>query len=674
MGEVKAFQQKALSSSSGDNRSEQLFQSYRIGAHHLINTAALSNELCGFWAEDVWDMRNNPTGRSPRGKDSYRFLKFTCVNRALNTELKFVCYRKFNERAWSPRTNAIPQQIHKIVRFFNRKELKVKSLLDYPVEKWEMMLRNYLIEEDEYFVQTVETIDKDQSLSVRVRSSRCLEILRVIYRELELVYDTRPEFERDIWNAERMGASVNLARSETTLNFTNVHPDWLRTAAKKYLRTYISSRSVTSAATIINVVTKFSVFLSEKHPALQPDQIERGLMLEYVNYLALSGLTQNVRREYLKTLNTFLEYCAVESWLPITEKRLIMRHDLPQLIKRKPRFISEYVMGQLESLLPVMPDSLRRMVLILKECGMRISELCTMRIDCLSKDGDGDYFLLYFRSKTSKEHSIPISKDVADAVIEQRNEAAARSYGIKSDYLFPRSNGKPYKCKMFGRLLNEFALEHKIANEVGKLWRFQAHQFRHTVGTRMINGGVSQMFVQKFLGHESPEMTAVYAQIHDKTLKNAFDVYLQQRGSLFGISGNSESRSQPEITDSGDSKINKVAGENAADADLLWFKKNVQAQILPNGYCQLPAAQAPCPHASACLTCASFRTDASFLPQHREQLAATKRLVQISRERGWQRQAEMNERVEVNLIKIIGRIESEDPVNNSDKTMPQKID
>ncbi len=35
----------------------------------------------------------------------------------------------------------------------------------------------------------------------------------------------------------------------------------------------------------------------------------------------------------------------------------------------------------------------------------------------------------------------------------------------------------------------------------------------------MINNGVPQHIVQKFLGHESPEMTARYAHIFDETLK-----------------------------------------------------------------------------------------------------------------------------------------------------------
>jgi integrase len=33
----------------------------------------------------------------------------------------------------------------------------------------------------------------------------------------------------------------------------------------------------------------------------------------------------------------------------------------------------------------------------------------------------------------------------------------------------------------------------------------------------MINNGVPQHIVQRYLGHESPQMTAVYAHIHDST-------------------------------------------------------------------------------------------------------------------------------------------------------------
>ncbi len=61
-----------------------------------------------------------------------------------------------------------------------------------------------------------------------------------------------------------------------------------------------------------------------------------------------------------------------------------------------------------------------------------------------------------------------------------------------------------------------------------------AHQFRHTLGTRLINAGVPQHVVQKMLGHASPQMTARYATIHDATVRAAFDGYQQRRVDVHG--------------------------------------------------------------------------------------------------------------------------------------------
>src|SRR5699024_11897418 len=91
----------------------------------------------------------------------------------------------------------------------------------------------------------------------------------------------------------------------------------------------------------------------------------------------------------------------------------------------------------------------------------------------------------------------------------------------------PRSTLFPYTTLLrsqetFRGELNKLAYEQNIVDKSGEIYRFHAHAFRHTVGTRMINNGVPQHIVQKFLGHESPEMTSRYAHIFDETLKNEF--------------------------------------------------------------------------------------------------------------------------------------------------------
>jgi hypothetical protein len=61
--------------------------------------------------------------------------------------------------------------------------------------------------------------------------------------------------------------------------------------------------------------------------------------------------------------------------------------------------------------------------------------------------------------------------------------------------------------------------------------------------------------------------------------------------------------------------------------DLRWFTRNVLAQALPNGYCAIPVIAGPCPHPNACLNCAHFRTDASFLDVHKAELRDTERVI-----------------------------------------------
>ncbi len=165
------------------------------------------------------------------------------------------------------------------------------------------------------------------------------------------------------------------------------------------------------------------------------------------------------------------------------------------------------------------------------------------------------------------------------------------------------------------------AYDHDIRDASGKLFRFQAHQFRHTVGTRLINLGVPHHIIQR----KGPEMTSRYAHIHDSTMKDKLSEYL--KGTLIDVTG----------------KVVLEDGMNDS-ADLQWFTRSVLAQALTNGYCAIPIVPGPCPHPNACLNCAHFRTDAMFLEVHRAELHETERVIAKADANGWCEQSEMNER------------------------------
>ncbi|WP_369690951.1 tyrosine-type recombinase/integrase [Nocardia fusca] len=60
--------------------------------------------------------------------------------------------------------------------------------------------------------------------------------------------------------------------------------------------------------------------------------------------------------------------------------------------------------------------------------------------------------------------------------------------------------------------LERWLEELDLVDEHGRPIRVTFHQFRHTVGTRLINAGVPQPVVQALLDHMSPDMTAIYAR------------------------------------------------------------------------------------------------------------------------------------------------------------------
>gem|GEM_PF-2486412 len=93
-------------------------------------------------------------------------------------------------------------------------------------------------------------------------------------------------------------------------------------------------------------------------------------------------------------------------------------------------------------------------------------------------------------------------------------------------------------------------------------------------------------------------------------------------------------------------------------ADLQWFTRSVLAQALTNGYCAIPIVAGPCPHPNACLNCAHFRTDATFLEVHRAELHETERVIAKADANGWVRQSEMNARKRTSLINIVTTLEA----------------
>jgi integrase/recombinase XerD len=456
------------------------------------------------------------------------------------------------------------------------------------------------------------------------------------------------EYAKDIWDCRHLGIEGGVGKSSYKLNFALLNQPWLRQTAKQYIKMCLSSIVFASAQEKLYSLRTLSRFLAKDYPDIEPVNIDRAVITDFTIYLASLKLATQTRYKILCDAKLFFDACYQNEWLDV-RRYLVRQEDFPRRSKSIPRYIPEEVMQQLNEHIAELAEPVMRMVLVLQECGMRISELVNLNFNCLLQDKAGDWFLRYYQFKMKKEITIPISREVVQVIQEQQRYIRKHIADIGFKYLFCANGGakrpgyNPVPRVMTREILPEYlnylAKKHNICDSSGTLWHFQTHQFRHTVGTRMINNGVPQHIVQRYLGHESPEMTATYAFIHDKTMKTEIAKY---QGKVVNIAGQ---------------VVEPIDGA-ADDAELQWFKRNIQAQALPNGSCALPTISQGCPHANACLTCTHFRTTPENLPELKKERRQALKIIEKARANGWIRQAEMNEAVVANLDKIIAKLEA----------------
>jgi hypothetical protein len=241
-----------------------------------------------------------------------------------------------------------------------------------------------------------------------------------------------------------------------------------------------------------------------------------------------------------------------------------------------------------------------------------------------------------------REALVPIDDELHRQVGEQQQRVLQR-FPSGAPVLFPRptrnlDGRRPVSCHTYRCALNRWLEICDIRDEHGQPVHLTPHQWRHTLGTALINKDVPQHVVQKILDHDSPLMTAHYARLSDKTVRDHWE-----RARKVDIAGQA-------VQISPDGPL----------GDAAWAKQQLSraTQALANGYCQLPLVQT-CPHANSCLTCPLFLTTAEFLPQHHAQRRATLQIITAAEAAGHARVAEMNRQVESNLGKIIAALEAD---------------
>jgi integrase len=374
--------------------------------------------------------------------------------------------------------------------------------------------------------------------------------------------------------------------------------------------------------------------------------IDRALLERYLADLHTELAGKRVHGDHIGLLGNFFTAIRQHGWNDrLPANAMFHAEDYPQRDQALPRALAEHVMTQLEQpdTLQLWDDPARCLItVILMRCGLRLGDARRLPHDCITHDGDGAPYLKYFNHKMKREALVPIDEELEQLIRQQQRRVLDR--WPRPPVLFPQPTAnpdghKPISDGTYRDGLSRWMKRSDIRDERGHPIRLTPHQWRHTLGTRLINKDVPQEVVRKILDHDSHAMTAHYARLHDTTVRRHWE-----QARKVNISGDTV-----------------TLDPNGPVAEAAWAKQRLSraTQALPNGYCGLPLVQS-CPHANSCLTCPMFLTTNDFLPQHRQHRQQTLQIITAAEARGQTRMAEMNHQVADNLERIITALEADE--------------
>lgn len=140
---------------------------------------------------------------------------------------------------------------------------------------------------------------------------------------------------------------------------------------------------------------------------------------------------------------------------------------------------------------------------------MRISELCSLTLDCL----DLSTYIIKIYGKGSKERLIQICNKNIQNLIDQ----------YCKEFQFELSYKKFLFINRLGNRLSEQSVRNMITNYAERAnisLHITPHMFRHSFATLLLEEDVDIRYIQQMLGHSSITTTQIYTHTSINKQKN----------------------------------------------------------------------------------------------------------------------------------------------------------
>lgn len=232
---------------------------------------------------------------------------------------------------------------------------------------------------------------------------------------------------------------------------------------------------------------------------------------QFAGELREGGIQARSVARILSGVRSFYRFLTLEREVESDPTELL---ESPRIGKHLPEVLSVEEIDRIISVIDLSkPEGIRDRAIIevLYGCGLRISELCNLRISQLYLEDE----YIRVRGKGSKERLVPIE----GVAVERLREWLVTRMGYKvrpteEDYVFVSLTRG---CRL--SRISLFVYIKAYAQKAGITKNISPHTFRHSFATHLLEGGANLRAIQMMLGHEDISTTEIYMHIDKSHLR-----------------------------------------------------------------------------------------------------------------------------------------------------------
>jgi len=244
------------------------------------------------------------------------------------------------------------------------------------------------------------------------------------------------------------------------------------------------------------------------------DSVTLDTLRAYLDHLRARGLGNRSIARQVTTLRGFFGFLVDEGELSVNPAEILVA---PKVGSSLPKYLDS---SSLDNVLHAPRENSatglrdRAMLDLLYACGLRVSELISLRISDLEQN----QALLRVIGKGNKQRMVPVGREALKSVESYlAGQRASLLKGRVSPYLFVTARGTRITRQGFWKLLRAHG------KAAGVFRGLSPHVLRHSFATHLLEGGADLRSVQAMLGHADIGTTQIYTHVLRSRLRQTVD-------------------------------------------------------------------------------------------------------------------------------------------------------